>query len=132
MKEEDVRHLLNIIPGAKRAAEGVVVELEGGGVLHYTGIERVDADLTDDERFYTNFCSKNEIIRLRSLKSSHDYMLRVRAEAIVKSTRIQRAFRHRRRRRLFEERGRPWALADYYNLQNQDAKRYIARLGRSQ
>lgn len=111
MKEEDVRHLLDIIPGAKRAVEGVVVELEGGGILHYTGVERVDPDLSDDERFYTDFCSKNEIIRLRSLRTSHDYMLRVRAEAIVRSTRVQRAFRHRRR--LFEERGRLWSVTDY-------------------
>lgn len=128
MKEEDVRHLLDIIPGAKRGAEGVIVELEDGGILHYTGIERADPDLTDSERFYTDFCSKNEIIRLRSLRTSYDYMLRVRAEAIVASTRIQRAFRHRRR--LFENRGRVWSLTDYYNHQNQDAKRYIARLKR--
>lgn len=128
MKEEDVRHLLDIIPGAKRGAEGVVVELEGGGILHYTGMEPVDPDLTTDEQFYTEFCSKNEIIRLRSLRTSHDYMLRVRAEAIVGSARIQRAFRHRRR--LFEERGRLWSLTNYYNHRNQDAKRYIARLRR--
>ena len=128
MDENDIRLFLDMIPGAKRAAEGVVVELEEGGMLHYTGVNPVDPDLTHDELFYVGFCSKNEIMRLRSLKTSHDYMLRIRAEAIVASTRIQRTFRHRRR--LFEEKGRLWSLMDYYNAQNADAKRYIARLKR--
>lgn len=130
MDEEDIRRFLDTIPGAKRAAEGVIVELEDGGIVHYTGVGRADPDLADDEIFYIDFCSKNEIMRLRSLRTPHDYMLRIRAEAIVGSTRIQRTFRHRRR--LYEKKGRLWSLMDYYNTQNADARRYVGRLKRPQ
>lgn len=56
---------------------------KGGGVFHITGIGARDPDFTDDKHFYTAFCSKHEIIRLRDVKTSQDYLLRLRTRELA-------------------------------------------------
>lgn len=128
MKEEKIQEILNACPGARRAANGVIFDVGDGGLFYATGTTDIDDDLTNDENFYSAFCSKNEILRLRSLRTAHDYLLRVRAESIVDSPRKVREFNRRRDR--FEENGRRWSLTEYYHSTNVDAKRYISRLSR--
>lgn len=127
MDEEEIAAVLKAYPGARRAAQGVIFDLPEGS-FYSTGFIRADPELTTDELLHTGFCSKNEILRMRDLRTPHDYMLRVRAQAIQDSTRVQRAFRQRRN--LFEKAGGRWSLTDYYARQNGDAKRYVARLKR--
>jgi hypothetical protein len=128
MTEEEIRLMLEKFPGSKRAADGIIITNDDGSVFHLTGMHRLDPDLHPAEEFFRDFCAKNEILRLRSLRTAHDYLLRVRAEAIADSPRAIRTFR--KRRALFEQKGRRWSLTDYYNAQNVDAKRYVARLAR--
>lgn len=128
MTEEEIRLMLEQFPGSKRAVDGIIIENDDGSLFHLTGMRRLDPDLHPSEDFFRDFCTKNEILRLRSLRTAHDYLLRVRAEAIADSPRAVRTFR--KRRALFEQKGRRWSLMDYYSAQNRDAKRYVARLAR--
>lgn len=128
MTEEEIRRLLDDIPGAKRAADGVIIEGEDGLSFHITGFNKIDADLHPSEQFLTGFCSKHEILRLRDLRTAQDYLLRLRSESIAKSPRAIRTFG--RRRAAFEKNGRLWSLTGYYSSINKDAKRYIERLPR--
>ncbi|MES3151669.1 hypothetical protein [Sphingomonas faeni] len=130
MTKEEVRRFLDLVPGSRRAAQGVIVDNGDGTHYHYTGVIRMDPDLTEKENLDLAYGAKHEVIRMRDLRTPHDYLLRVRLEAIAASTRAIRTFRDRRAR--FEARGRRWTLTDYYNSQNSEAKRYIARLGRAQ
>jgi hypothetical protein len=84
--------------------------------------------MADVENLHLAYATKHEIIRLRELRTAHDYLLRVRLEAIAASPRAVRTFR--KRRAQFEQNGRRWTLTDYYNAQNIDAKRYVSRLSR--
>ncbi len=128
MNEEEIRLALKQFPGSKRAVDGIIIKNDDGSLFHMTGMRRLDPDLQPTEELFRAFCTKNEILRLRSLRTSHDYLLRVRAEAIVDSPRAVRTFR--KRRVLFEQKGRRWSLMDYYSSQNADARRYVARLTR--
>lgn len=128
MTEEEVRLFLENVPGSRRAATGVIIDHGDGRFHHITGLIRRDPELTERENLDLAYASKHEVMRLRELKTPHDYLLRVRLEAIAASPRAVRTFRQRRAR--FEERGRRWTLSDYYNAQNTDAKSYVARLRR--
>ncbi len=128
MTEAEVRLFLATVPGARRAATGVIVDLGDGRSQHIMGLITPDPDLTERENLDLAYASKHEVVRLRGLRTPHDYLLRVRLEAIAASPRAVRTFR--RRRAKFEERGRRWTLTDYYNAQNADAKRYVSRLSR--
>ncbi len=128
MTEDEVRLFLDAVPGSRRAATGVIVDLGGGRSQHIMGIIRPDRELTDQENLDLAYASKHEVVRLRDLRTPHDYLLRIRLEAIAASPRAVRTFRQRRAK--FEERGRRWTLTDYYNSQNTDAKRYVSRLRR--
>jgi hypothetical protein len=128
MTEEEIRTMLEQVPGSKRAADGIIIETDDGSMLHLTGTGRTDPDLHLSERFLEGFCTKNEILRQRNLRTVQDYLLRVRAEAIADSPRAGRAFR--KRRALFEQKGRRWSLMSFYDALNFDAKRYVARLPR--
>ena len=72
------------------------------------------------------FCSKKEVLRLRELKSSYDYLLRIRANAIADSPRWVRVFNVRRRE--VEKRSQIWTLSGYYDSISTSKKRYIAKL----
>jgi len=103
--------LLAAVPGAKRAQQGVLFPLEDGGVFHLQGIisDKEMKGLTQDETFFLAFCSKNEILRLRSLNTCHDYLLHIRAMSIVDEARLCRVFRHRKTK--FKQ----WSLSKYYD-----------------
>jgi hypothetical protein len=82
--------------------------------------------LTQDEHWFIAFCSKQEIIRLRSLQNAHDYLLRLRAMAIVDEPRAVRVMRSRRKK--FTSEGAKWSLTDYYHTRNTHNKSYLNRL----
>jgi hypothetical protein len=127
MDEEQIAKLLKQIPGARRGADGVIIGDERGS-FYVTDIGKADSDLSAEEQLFTPFCAKKEIIRLRSLSSAHDYLLRLRANAIADSARLSRVVLSRRKR--FERNGRIWSLSAYYDTLNGPAKRYVDRLAR--
>lgn len=128
MTDAEVRLILDTFPGSRRAATGVIVDLGDGQFYHIMGLVRPDPALTERENLDLAYASKNEVLRLRELRTPHDYLLRLRLEAIAASPRAVRTFRQRRAK--FEERHRRWTLTGYYNAQNTDAKRYVSRLSR--
>jgi len=74
MEESKIKEILATIPGSKRAANGVIIPGEDGTFFHAVNIikkEETDG-LTQEETFFIGFCAKSEIIRLRSLKTTHD------------------------------------------------------------
>jgi hypothetical protein len=125
MDEKKIKEALRLWPGARRGANGVIIDNEFG-MFYVTDFGPTDPDLTLEEETYSRICAKHEIIRLREIKSSHDYLLRIRAEAIMNSTRLARAFEYRRKK--FETKGRPWSLTNYYASLNDAPKRYISKL----
>jgi hypothetical protein len=127
MNEEDIKKKLALVPGARRAADGVIVGDERGA-FHITGMHERDEDLTPEESLFSPFCAKKEIIRLREIKSPHDYLLRFRAIAVVDSPRVSRVMSARRKK--FERAGRIWSLSGYYDTLNDVGKRYVSRLPR--
>lgn len=128
MDEEFVEEILSKVRGAKRAARGVLIPLGDQGYFHITNVTKKEETegLTNDETFYSSFCSRNEILRLRELKSVHDYLLRIRAEAIVDSPRAVRVFLERKER--YEKTGRKWSLTHYYHSKDVYHKQYIKNL----
>ena len=127
MNEEDIKKILALVPGARRAADGVIVG-DDRGRFHITGMHERDDDLTPEESLFSPFCAKKEIIRLREIKSPHDYLLRFRAIAVVDSPRVSRVMSARRKK--FERAGRIWSLSSYYDTLNDVGKRYVSRLSR--
>lgn len=116
--------LLKSVPGAKRARRGILIPLEDGGYFHVNRIhdKRNTIGLSSDEMFFLAFCDRNEIIRLRELRSSHDYLLYIRAMAIVDDPRLCR---------VFDERKaviKCWSLTQYYNSKNTNKYHYIKAL----
>src|SRR5450432_4174489 len=100
MDESQIKELLATIPGSKRAANGVIIPGEDGAFFHAVNImKKGETDgLTSEECFFVGFCAKSEIIRLRSLKTPHDYLLRVRAYAIVDEMRAYRVMLSRKQK----------------------------------
>jgi hypothetical protein len=128
MDESQIKDLLQKIPGAKRAANGVIIPGEDGSFWHGVNIlkkEETDG-LTQEETFFVGFCAKSEIIRLRSLKTAHDYLLRIRAYAIVDKMRAYRVMLARKQK--FTATGKPWSLSNYYHSKDYFHKSYINRL----
>ncbi|NTF53109.1 hypothetical protein [Rhizobium rhizogenes] len=125
MKEHEIQKWLKEFPGARRAANGFIIGDERGE-FYVTGIEPRDPDLSNEELVYAPFCSKNEILRLRSLRSAHDYLLRIRANSVADSPRVTRVLA--RRKRAFQQNGRPWTLTSYYETVNLAPRRYLERL----
>src|SRR3712207_2440398 len=90
MDESKIRFLLETFPGSRRAAQGVIVNNPDGSVLHVTDFHQVPDDLYPEEGGLLSYCAKNEIIRLRELRTVHDYLLRLRVSAIENSPRAVR------------------------------------------
>lgn len=131
MNEDKLSHLLRTIPGAKRAAQGLIVPGDNGALFHIRSVhdKKELEGLTPEETLYFEFCSKNEILRLRELRNSHDYLLRIRANSIVDSPRAVRVMASRRHQ--FEQNGRPWSLSHYYHSKDHYQKGYIKHLARA-
>lgn len=130
MREDQFNHLLASIPGAKRAAEGIIIPMDNGAFFHIRDIHDIKEmeGLSQEEGLFYAFCSKNEILRLRELRGAYDYLLRLRAYSIVDSARAVRVMAARRRE--FEKNGRPWSLTHYYHSKDQYHKSYIRHLAR--
>ncbi|WP_155772476.1 MULTISPECIES: M48 family metalloprotease [Mesorhizobium] len=125
MDEEKIRQALILFPGSRRAANGVIVGDEEGS-FYITDFGPRDEELTPEEDFLVPFCAKKEIIRLRSLKTSHDYLLRLRAITIADSSRLNRVMIERRKK--FERGGRIWTLSGYYDTFNKYHRNYILKI----
>lgn len=86
MDEKDIRRWLEVLPGTRRAANGILIDA-GDSTLYVQEIRKGDPDLAPQEHLFVALCSKNESFRLREIKSAHDYLLRLRANAIADSPR---------------------------------------------
>ena len=131
MDESFIEKILSTVPGAKRAAQGVILPGNDGTFFHVLNVHdsKTLDGLTQDEHFFTAFCAKSEILRLRELRGAHDYLLRLRANAIVDSPRAVRVMTARRK--FYESSGRPWSLTHYYHSKGEYHKSYIGNLKRS-
>ncbi len=129
LSDELVHAILQKIPGSKKAYDGVLLPFEGG-TFHLRNVfsEKDLEGLSDEERSFFEFCSKKEIIRLRSINGPHDYLLRLRANAIDVSPRAVRVMASRRKKH--EEGGRPWSLSHYYHSKDHYHKTYIKLLNK--
>ena len=131
MKVSDVlvQTILQKMPGSKRASEGILIPVEGG-MFHLRNIfsQKELEGLSDEETMLFEFCSKKEIIRLRSINGPHDYLLRLRANAISESPRAVRVMASRRKKH--EEGGRPWSLSHYYHSKDYHYKAYVKLLNK--
>jgi len=128
MDEETINRIISTVPDAKRSAQGVVFPTGDGGLFHLLGIQdsAETAGLTDDEKFFVGFCAKKEILRLREMKNPHDYLLRLRANAIVNSPRLVRVMAARKSE--YEKLDRVWSLTHYYHSKDSYHKSYIDNL----
>lgn len=131
MSEEQIEAFLTDYPGAKRAAQGVLVPTNDGGIVHIWGAhsqETLDSVEPNEHRFLA-FCSLQEILRMRSIRTAHDYLLRLRAEAIAASPRAVRVMVARKNR--LENSRRAWSLSQHYHVLDYFHKSYIQCLSRS-
>lgn len=130
ISDELVKEILQKIPGSKKAAEGVLIPTDDG-FFHLRSIttEEECEGLSADERSLLPFCSKKEIVRLRSINGPHDYLLRLRANAINDSPRAVRVMASRREK--YEESGLPWSLSHYYHSKDYYHKSYIRLLNKN-
>jgi hypothetical protein len=128
MEESLIKKILEVVPGARRAANGVILKGDDGSELHLTNVmtSAETEGLTPGEVSFVPFCSKPEIIRLRSLKNSYDYLLRVRAHAIADSPRAVRVMVARKQK--YTANGKPWSLSQFYHSKDYYHKSYIDRL----
>lgn len=125
MNEEMIKRLLGI-PGARRAAQGVIIPGPDGGGFHIRNVflDKEAEGLSGEEAFFIEFCSKKEVSRLRDgLKGADDYLLRLRARAIANSPRAVRVMLARKKK--VESVGRPWSLTQYYHARDYHHKSYI-------
>jgi len=116
------------MPGAIKAARGVIIPLGDDISMHVTNVYRKTETegLTPQEMLLLACCSRAEIIRLRELGNSHDYLLRLRANAIADSPRACRVFAARKK-------DRPrWTLSEYYRGKNSARNQYLRCLSAKQ
>lgn len=125
LTEDQKRSFLKRIPGSKLTADGVAISGEGFQFFINNFYED-DGDFTVDESFFRAFCNKSEILRLREISNADDYLLKLRAEAIVDSPRQVRVFN--KRKKLFNSSKCDWSQTRYYNSLNKVPKRYLGRL----
>jgi hypothetical protein len=125
MDEEMARQLLALFPGSRKAAQGIIVDLPDGGKYQIFDVHSGKAleGLDADEYKYVAFCSRAEILRLRELRSPHDYLLRIRAEAISRSPRAVRVMMARKKN--YSTSGKPWSLTNYYHQFDAHHKSYL-------
>ena len=97
------------VPNAKPASHGVLIETDAG-LFHLTGIvNKSDYEgLSNDASFYAPFCNRDDIVKIKKPKVLSDYLLQIRAEAIVDNPRLVRVFRKRRGNK------KDWSLDGYY------------------
>ncbi len=113
----------------RKAKQGFIID-GADGSFHVQDVffAHETEGLEQDELFYLAFCSKKEIIRLRGIKNSYDYLLKLRVDAIVdapRSTRVMRA-----RRKIYEERGHIWHLSHYYHVLDNYHKGYAKKISK--
>lgn len=130
LTEDQVIDLLSAYPGARRAAQGILVPTNNG-VFHLWGIHSKEAldSVAPDERRLLAFCSLNEIVRMRNIRTAHDYLLRLRAETISASPRAVRVMVARKNK--IETLKRTWSLSEHYHAMDFFQKSYIRCLSRA-
>jgi hypothetical protein len=125
LKKADLDKIFGEIPNARKVADGYI--LDGNDYsFHVFDINTSDEleGLEPGESFYLPFCNKEEILRIRNQKTSSDYLLWLRAEAISHSPRAVRVFRKRATGK------KDWSLTRYYNDSYPYAKDYMSLAGK--
>ena len=77
------------------------------------------AELTHEQAFFYSFMSKKEINQIFNIKSSEDYLLRLRAEQVETNQRLKRTFS-----KLKMKFGPTWSFSKHF-----DSKQYRSYLG---
>ncbi len=125
--KEDLARLLLTIPGARKAAQGVIVPTDEGH-MHITDAISIPDGMEPEEAELLSFCAKSEIIRLRELRTPDDYLLRLRVNAIARAPRARRVMIARRKK--YETVRRRWALTHYYHSMDRPKETYIGFLSK--
>jgi hypothetical protein len=126
LKTNDLDKIFEQVPGARKVADGYILGDENAQ-FHIFGVctsEELEG-LEQNETFYLPFCTKEEILRIRYQKTSSDYLLWLRAEAIADCPRAVRVFRKRAKLK------KDWSLTKYYNDTYTYAKDYISLAGKN-
>lgn len=120
LKRLSFDEISKIIPSAQKAADGFILS-DGDFSFHVfdSHPKELTEGLTHPETFYLAFCNREEILQIRNQKTSSDYLLWLRAEAIVDSARAVRIFRKR------AQKLKDWSLTKYYESSFQFHKNYI-------
>jgi hypothetical protein len=126
LKEDKLDKIFKNVPGARKVADGYILG-EGKYRYHVWGVHSAEdiEGLEQNETFYLPFCTKEEILRIREQKTSSDYLLWFRAEAIADAPRAVRVFRKRAKIK------KDWSLTKYYKDTFTYSKEYISLAGRS-
>ncbi len=124
MNNEFIEQFLKDNTKARRAKDGFVIETEKG-LIHFTGlIQNSDYEgLGEDAVFYASFCSREDIEKIKTPKTSSDFLLQLRADSIVDSPRLIRVFKARKGTK------KNWSLEKYY-LNRQREKLYLLNLSK--
>ena len=125
MKKTDLDKIFEKVPDARKVADGYILGDENVQ-FHVFGVhtsEEIEG-LDPNETFYLPFCNREEILKIRNQKTSSDYLLWLRAEAIADSPRAVRVFRKRAKGK------EDWSLTKYYNDTYPYAKDYLSLAGR--
>lgn len=118
--DEIFDEILKSTPGAKRAAQGVIIEKDGVMLhLHAAYDKEETEELTHEEHFLIVCCNRDEILKLRKISSAEDYLLWLRAEAIADCPRACRVFRNRKNKI------QNWSLTNYYSSNHDYHNDYI-------
>ncbi len=125
LKKTDLDKIFEKVADARKVADGYLLGDENAQI-HVFGVhtsEEIDG-LYPNETFYLPFCNREEILKIRNQKTSIDYLLWLRAEAIADSPRAVRVFRKRAEGR------KDWSLTKYYNHTYPYAKAYMSLAGK--
>ena len=126
MTKPSFEEISKIIPDAQKAADGFILS-DGDFRFHVFDAhpKELTEGLTHSETFYLAFCSRDEILRIRNQKTSTDFLLWLRAEAIVDSARTVRVFRKR------AQNMKDWSLTKYYESRHQLHRYYINEVAKN-
>lgn len=126
MSNPNLDEIFNKIPTAQKVADGFILG-EGDYRFHVfdTYSKEQTEGLDNQEFFYLAFCNREEVLKIRNQKSSSDYFLWLRAEAIADSPRAVRVFRKRAKNI------KNWSLTKYYEDNFQYHRDYINKVAKN-
>jgi len=112
-------------PNAIKVADGWLIKGDGWTYHVFEAHSQESLEgLTHAEGFYLPFCTREEIYRMREMKTAEDHLLWLRAEAIADSPRFVRVFRARVNNQ------KNWSLTNWYARKELARDEYLGNLMR--